>query len=106
MSHPVRLLRTQASQLIEYGNLTTTAAKALNLRNYVTRLLGKGGKKNLNYRRLIKASLFGEKSIKKAWEIPSGAVVKLYRLGQRAGDQAPIVKVVLELPKKVEKVKK
>src|SRR3989338_8813808 len=99
MSNPVRLLRTQASQLIENGMLTTTHAKALKVRNYLSRLLPKLSNKDIASRRLLEASLFGEKIIKKAFALPDAVKIKLYHMGQRVGDQAPMTRLVLELPK-------
>lgn len=99
MSHPIRLLRNQASQLIEKGMITTTHAKALKVRGYVSGLIAKTRKKGITSRRLLEASLFGNQSIKKTLELPDNVKIKLYRLGFRSGDQAPLTRLILETPK-------
>lgn len=99
MSHPVRLLRTQVSQLIEKGMITTTHAKALKVRGYMSRLLSKSSKKDINSRRMLEASLFGEQNIKKTLDLPQAVKIKLYHMGFRSGDKAPLTKLVLEMPK-------
>lgn len=100
MSHPVRLIRTQASQLIEHGMLTTTHAKALKVRNYLGRLFAQTNKKGVNTRRLIESSLFGKISIDKMLDLPDHVKIQLYHMGVRVGDKAQISRLVLDIPKK------
>lgn len=102
MSHPKRLLKTQASQLIEHGKIVTTHSKALKLRGYLNSLIIKTEKKDISARRKFYQSLFGAAAIKKALALPKGVKILIYKLGARSGDKAPISLIQFEVPPKQE----
>lgn len=107
-NHRRSLLRNLATSLILYEEIKTTAAKAKELRPIVEHLLQISKKGDLVAKRQLLAYLTDKNAVKKVFEvlslrykkIPSG-FVKIYKLGPRLGDNAPIVLIKLT-PAKVE----
>lgn len=92
------LLRNLATSLILYEEITTTKAKAKELKSVVERLIVKAKKNDLAARRLLLAYLFDKNATKKVFEVIAPRYKKIdsgfiltYKLGQRLGDSAPLV---------------
>lgn len=95
------LLRNLASDFIKHGSIKTTAAKAKVLRVYAEKLVTVAkNKPHLQAKQLLGAKLFGKEApmlllnkYKPKYKDRSGGYVRLTKLGERSGDQAPMVKV-------------
>lgn len=106
-------LRNLATSLILYERITTTTAKAKELRSIIERLLTVAARNDLVARRRLLAYLFDEKAVKKMFEVLAprfknikSGFVKTYHLGARLGDGAEMMMIELiegEKPK-IEKV--
>ena len=100
--HQKLLLSGLASQLFVHGGIDTTEAKARALRPYAERLITKAKRGDLHSRRdVLKditdrdvvARLFHE--IGPAFAERSGGYTRILKLGQRAGDGAPMARIEL-----------
>lgn len=100
--HRNALLRNLAASLIKHEQLTTTVAKAKELRPYVEKLITLGKKGGLSNRRLAHARLLDEAQLTKLFEVladrykgRNGGYTRVIKAGFRASDAAPIA--VIEL---------
>ena len=97
-------LRNLATSLVLYERITTTVAKAKELKPVVEHLINKARPMDLSSRRRLLAYLFDENATKKVLEIlvprfkdtPTG-FIKSYRLRRRLGDGAEMM--ILEFQK-------
>jgi large subunit ribosomal protein L17 len=105
------MLRNQATALLLHEHLTTTVAKAKELRPFVERLItvakrgraaGTANAKELNARRLVMQDLQDRDVVSKLFdtiaprfEARPGGYTRLLRLGFRKGDAAEIAQVEL-----------
>lgn len=109
------LLRNLATSLVLYEKVTTTTAKAKEVKPVVERLIQRAKKNDLSARRYLMSFFFDENATKKTLEVlvpryknvKSGFVL-LYKIGPRVGDGAEqslleLKKVKIELPKTEEK---
>lgn len=96
-AHKLALMRNLAAQVIEHKEITTTVAKAKELRGYVDRLITYGKKGTLHHRRLAfrflqskvaVTTLFAE--IAPTFETRNGGYSRIIKLGHRRGDNAPL----------------
>jgi large subunit ribosomal protein L17 len=106
-AHRTSLVRNLLSSLILYESIKTTREKALIAKSQIDILINKSRSKSLRSRRAARSILFDKNSYKKLFEqiIPryegvTSGYCKMYRLGNRLGDNAPMV--LLELSKKKE----
>lgn len=97
------LLRNLATSLILYEEITTTKAKAKEVKAVVEHLIYKAKKNDLASRRLLLAYLFDKKATKKVFEVmvprykkTNSGFILSYKLGQRLGDSAPLVMLKLK----------
>lgn len=101
-------LRNLATSLVLYERITTTTAKAKEIKPIVEHLINIARPADLNSRRKLLAYLFDENATKKVLEvlvprfkdIPTG-FIKSYRIGPRLGDGADMT--ILEFQKEKEK---
>jgi large subunit ribosomal protein L17 len=96
-SHRTALFRNQAAALIKHEQITTTLAKAKELRPYVEKLVTLAKKGGLSNRRLAHARLLDETQLKKLFEVlaeryagRSGGYTRVIKAGIRASDAAQI----------------
>jgi large subunit ribosomal protein L17 len=96
-SHRTALFRNQAAALIKHEQITTTLAKAKELRPYVEKLVTLAKKGGLSNRRLAHARLLDETQLKKLFEVladrykgRNGGYVRIVKAGIRASDAAQI----------------
>lgn len=92
-SHRIALARNQATELLRHGRITTTEAKAKNLRPYVEKLITTARGGDLHARRLINREIHDVEIQRKLMneiapryaERPGG-YTRIYRLQRRRGD--------------------
>ena len=105
------MLRNQATALLRHEHLTTTVARAKELRPFVERLItvakrgraaGAANAKELNARRLVMQDLQDREVVTKLFESIAprfesrpGGYTRLLRLGFRKGDAAEVAQVEL-----------
>jgi large subunit ribosomal protein L17 len=104
------LFKNLINSLIIHGQIKTTEAKAKAVRRLAEKLITKGKEQTLHARRLIAAFLQNKKAVNKIvdelaplFKKKPGGYTRIIRLGERRGDNAPMVK--LELVEKAEKEK-
>jgi large subunit ribosomal protein L17 len=101
-SHRAALFRNMAAALIKHEQITTTVAKAKELRPYVEKLITLAKKGGLSNRRLAHARLLDDAQLIKLFDTlapryadRSGGYCRIIKAGLRASDAAPIA--IIEL---------
>jgi len=96
-SHRTALLRNLAAALIKHEQITTTTAKAKELRPYVEKLVTLAKKGGLSNRRLAHARIMDEAQERKLFEVigpryadRNGGYTRVIKAGIRASDAAPV----------------
>lgn len=96
-SHRQALFRNMAASLIKHEQITTTLAKAKELRPYVEKLVTLAKKGGLSNRRLAHARLMDEVQERKLFEVlgpryasRNGGYTRVIKAGIRISDAAPI----------------
>lgn len=100
--HRMALLRNQVRDLIKHGRITTTLAKAKELRRYADRMITLAKKGDLASRRRALAFIQDKAVVRKLFtevrekflERPGG-YTRIIKLGERRGDNAPLA--IIEL---------
>lgn len=95
--HRHALLRNLAAALIKHEQITTTAAKAKELRPYVEKLVTLAKRGGLSNRRLAMSRLGDETQLKKLFDVLAeryagrdGGYTRVIKAGVRASDAAPM----------------
>ena len=101
-SHRAALFRNMAAALIKHEQITTTTAKAKELRPYVEKLITLAKKGGLSNRRLAQSRLMDETQLKKLFDVlgpryaaREGGYSRVVKAGLRASDAAPMA--IIEL---------
>jgi large subunit ribosomal protein L17 len=101
-SHRKALFRNMAAALIKHEQITTTTAKARELRPYVEKLITLAKRGGLSNRRLAHARLLDDAQLVKLFDVlaaryadRAGGYTRIIKAGIRASDAAPIA--VIEL---------
>jgi large subunit ribosomal protein L17 len=101
-SHRRALLRNMAAALIKHEQITTTTAKARELRPYVEKLITLAKHGGLSNRRLAHARLLDDTQLTKLFDVLAaryadrqGGYTRIIKAGIRASDAAPIA--IIEL---------
>ncbi|WP_019831588.1 50S ribosomal protein L17 [Sphingomonas sp. PR090111-T3T-6A] len=96
-SHRIALFRNQSAALIKHEQITTTLAKAKELRPYVEKLVTLAKKGGLSNRRLAHARLQDDAQLVKLFEVlaeryasRNGGYTRIIKAGIRASDAAPM----------------
>jgi len=96
-SHRAALFRNMAAALIKHEQITTTTAKAKELRPYVEKLVTLAKKGGLSNRRLAHARLMDDTQLVKLFDViaaryadRSGGYCRIVKAGIRMSDAAPI----------------
>ena len=96
-SHRAALFRNMAAALIKHEQITTTLAKAKELRPYVEKLVTLAKKGGLSNRRLAHARLLDEAQLAKLFDVlakryadRNGGYTRIIKAGIRASDASPI----------------
>ena len=100
--HRKALLRNMSAALIKHEQITTTVAKAKELRPYIEKLITLAKRGGLSNRRLAQSRLLDETQLKKLFDVLAdrysdreGGYTRVIKAGIRASDAAPIA--VIEL---------
>ena len=100
--HRKALLRNMSAALIKHEQITTTTAKAKELRPYIEKLITLAKRGGLSNRRLAQSRLMDETQLKKLFDVLAdrysdreGGYTRVIKAGIRASDAAPIA--VIEL---------
>jgi large subunit ribosomal protein L17 len=101
-SHRTALFRNMAAALIKHEQITTTLAKAKELRPYTEKLITLAKKGGLSNRRLAHARMLDETQLTKLFDTiapryadRNGGYTRIIKAGIRASDAAPIA--IIEL---------
>jgi large subunit ribosomal protein L17 len=101
-SHRTALFRNMAAALIKHEQITTTLAKAKELRPYVEKLITLAKKGGLSNRRLAHARLLDDAQLRKLFDVlapryaeRAGGYTRVVKAGLRASDAAQIA--IIEL---------
>jgi large subunit ribosomal protein L17 len=96
-SHRAALFRNMAAALIKHEQITTTTAKAKELRPYVEKLVTLAKKGGLSNRRLAHSRIMDEVQERKLFEVigpryadRNGGYTRIIKAGIRQSDAAPI----------------
>ena len=96
-SHRIALFRNMAAALIKHEQITTTLAKAKELRPYVEKLVTLAKKGGLSNRRLAHARLMDDAQLVKLFDVLAdryagrdGGYCRIVKAGIRMSDAAPI----------------
>ncbi|MEO7654539.1 MAG: 50S ribosomal protein L17 [Sphingomicrobium sp.] len=96
-SHRAALFRNMSAALIKHEQITTTVAKAKELRPYVEKLVTLAKKGGLSNRRLAQARLMDDTQLTKLFDVigpryasRSGGYTRVVKAGIRISDAAPI----------------
>jgi len=101
-SHRTAMFRNMAAALIKHEQITTTTAKAKELRPYVEKLITLAKKGGLSNRRLAHSRLLDDAQLVKLFDVlaaryaaRNGGYIRIIKAGIRASDAAAIA--VIEL---------
>ena len=96
-AHRIALFRNMSAALIKHEQITTTLAKAKELRPYVEKLITLAKKGGLSNRRLAHARLLDDAQLVKLFDVlaerykdRAGGYTRVIKAGIRASDAAPI----------------
>src|SRR3569623_2818383 len=96
-AHRAALFRNMAAALIKHEQITTTLAKAKELRPYVEQLVTLAKKGGLSYRRLAHARLLDDAQLVKLFDTTgaryadrNGGYTRVIKAGIRASDASPM----------------
>ena len=96
-AHRAAMFRNMAAALIKHEQITTTTAKAKELRPYVEKLITLAKKGGLSNRRLAHARLMDETQLKKLFDVLAeryakreGGYCRVIKAGIRMSDASPI----------------
>src|SRR3954465_10467906 len=96
-SHRTAMFRNMSAALIKHEQITTTTAKAKELRPYVEKLITLAKKGGLSNRRLAHARLLDDAQLVKLFDVlapryadRNGGYTRIIKAGIRASDAAPI----------------
>jgi large subunit ribosomal protein L17 len=101
-SHRAALFRNMAAALIKHEQITTTTAKAKELRPYVEKLITLAKKGGLSNRRLAHARLLDDTQLRKLFDVlapryagRAGGYTRVVKAGLRVSDASPMA--IIEL---------
>ena len=101
-AHRIALFRNMSAALIKHEQITTTVAKAKELRPYVEKLITLAKKGGLSNRRLAHARLLDDAQLVKLFDVlaeryadRNGGYTRIIKTGPRASDASPMA--IIEL---------
>ena len=96
-AHRIALFRNMAAELIKHEQITTTVAKAKELRPYVEKLVTLAKKGGLSNRRLAHARLLDDAQLVKLFDViasryadRNGGYTRIIKTGPRQSDASPM----------------
>jgi large subunit ribosomal protein L17 len=106
------MFRNMLVSLLQHERIRTTLAKAKELRGWVDRVISWGKRNDLHSRRLAFSLLRDEGTVKKLFDVIApklknreGGYTRIYKMGWRLGDNAPLslIELVTFAPAEVKK---
>ena len=101
-SNKEHLLRNLATSLVLYETIDTTEAKAKEAKSYLERIIARNKTNDLAAKREIFAKLFDKKAAQKLinelyprYKERNSGFIRSFRLGNRLGDNAPMMRLEL-----------
>ena len=102
-AHQKLILKNLATQLIEHRSLTTTEAKAKALRPFVEKLVTKAKRGDMHARRTVARVITDKNALYTLFDVIApaldperqGGYTRLTRVGNRKGDNAPLMRIEL-----------
>ena len=101
-AHRIAMFRNMSASLIKHEQITTTVAKAKELRPYVEKLITLAKRGGLAHRRLAMSRLMDETQLVKLFDVlaerykdRNGGYTRIIKAGIRASDAAPVA--IIEL---------
>jgi len=101
-AHRTALFRNLVTDLLNYEKITSTEAKAKEIRGLAEKMITLGKKGGLTSRRQALAFILDEKIAAKVFDVLApryaerpGGYTRLIKLGPRLGDGAPMVRIEL-----------
>ena len=102
LGHRKMLMRNLATSFVLYEKIKTTETKAKELKPIVEKLISKSAKNNLAVRRQLLSFFTDEMAVKKLldvigprYEKRPGGYTRIRKIGNRQGDNAPVVQLEL-----------
>ena len=96
-AHRIAMFRNMSASLIKHEQITTTVAKAKELRPYIEKLITLAKRGGLANRRLAQSRLLDETQLKKLFDVlaerykdRNGGYARVIKAGIRASDAAPM----------------
>ena len=96
-AHRIAMFRNMSASLIKHEQITTTVAKAKELRPYVEKLVTLAKRGGLANRRLAQSRLMDDTQLRKLFDVladrykdRNGGYIRIIKAGIRASDAAPI----------------
>lgn len=96
-AHRIALFRNMSAALIKHEQITTTVAKAKELRPYIEKLITLGKKGGLSNRRLAHGRLLDDAQLVKLFDVlapryadRNGGYTRVIKAGVRASDASPM----------------
>ncbi|MBL9068389.1 MAG: 50S ribosomal protein L17 [Sphingopyxis sp.] len=96
-AHRIAMFRNMSASLIKHEQITTTVAKAKELRPYIEKLITLAKRGGLANRRLAQSRLMDDTQLKKLFDVlaerykdRNGGYTRIIKAGIRASDAAPI----------------
>ena len=96
-AHRIALFRNMSAALIKHEQITTTVAKAKELRPYIEKLVTLAKKGGLSNRRLAHARLLDDAQLQKLFDTlaerykdRNGGYTRVIKMGPRASDASPM----------------
>lgn len=106
--HRMAMLRNMCASLIQYEHITTTEARAKEVRSQVERLISIARQGDLHARRQVAAQLFDQGATRKLFDViapkyaakvtgtgSNGGYTRLYHIGIRKGDSSRVARLEL-----------
>lgn len=101
-AHRRMLLRGMSTELLRHGSVITTQAKAKEVRRSVEKMITLGKRGDLHAHRQAASYLLDKSVVTKLfneiapkYEERNGGYTRIYKLGHRRGDAAPMAKIEL-----------
>ncbi len=101
-SHRLSMLKGMSTELLRHGSIITTQAKAKEVQRSVEKMITLGKRGDLHARRQAVSYLQDKEVVSKlfdeiapGYEERSGGYTRIYKLGHRRGDAAPMAKIEL-----------
>ena len=101
-SHRMSLCRNQVTELLKYGKIVTTEAKAKEVRSLAEKMITMGKAGDLSARRRALSFMTSKTVVKKTFDETAprysnraGGYTRMAKLGPRSGDGAPMVQLEL-----------